>query len=789
RMTRLEPIFYSSPVQTSALLLGKALANSAVAALVVGATLLGCLIALLIQGQVRPDLGPFLLVWGALLLPTFLLWTWFVTAVRALTGGRYATYGVCFAVLTASLYQQLVGHLNWVGNWMLWDALHWSDLGPFELEGRALFWNRALALGAAAFFAAVAVRAFARRQADALGLASRLSSRSILRTSLALAPWAIVPVVAATVLGLAVFHGAEGGEMDKKGRDYWKKNLATWKDVPNPALARVDLDLDLDPGRHWLHDRGSFELVNDKPAPLKQLALTGGFHWRNVHWTLDGKSYQPDNRAGLYVFSLVQPLPQGAHVRVGFELEGEVPVGISKNGGGSEEFVLPSGVVLTSFRPTFVPVVGFQEDIGRKKDENDYETKVYPDDFYVGQTDAGFGSNTAFTTHIRISGPAAYTWNSVGTKVADEVHGGRRTTVWESDHPVRLFNVVGGRWSVSHGAGTALYYYPGHPYNIAAMQQALDAARKYYSQWFHPYPWRELKVSEFPFLAGYAQGFPTNISFSEGIGFLTKPDLKANAVFMVTAHESAHQWWGNILTPGKGPGGDLLSEGMSHFSTMLLMQQVLGEGARIEFAKRLEERYGERRRADAERPLVKIDGSHEGDTTVTYDKGGWVFWMLLQHMGRERALAGLQQFMRHYENGPDYPVLQDFVATMRPFAPAPEAYDAFVHQWFFEVVVPEYRLTQASRRKLASGAWETQVTVTNAGTGRMPLEVAAVTGDRFDDHGKPIASYKEVRQEVVLGARQHATLTLNSSFEPRELLADPDARVLQLARKAALVRF
>ena len=29
---------------------------------------------------------------------------------------------------------------------------------------------------------------------------------------------------------------------------------------------------------------------------------------------------------------------------------------------------------------------------------------------------------------------------------------------------------------------------------------------------------------------------------------------------------------------------------------------------------------------------------------------------------------------------------------MRPFAADPAAFDAFTHQWFFEVVVPEYRL-------------------------------------------------------------------------------------------------
>ncbi|HXO21889.1 MAG TPA: M1 family aminopeptidase, partial [Thermoanaerobaculia bacterium] len=790
RVTGLAPLFDSAPVPGAAILLGKSLANSLVGALVVAATFIGCLVALLIQGKGGMSLWPFALVWGALLFPTFLLWTTFVTAVRMVTGQRYVTYGLCLAALAFTLYRQLTNHMNWVGNWPLWDALRWSDMGTFQLDARALWLNRLLALSLAALFSAVAVAALAavgRRQADAMGTIERFSPRSLGRSAVRLSPWAVVPILAGIALWLAVFHGFQGGVAEKQGRDYWKQNLATWKDVPLPALAAVDVDLTLEPARRWLRSRGTYELVNDQDGPLKSFAMTGGPHWRHVRWTLAGKAYKPDDRSNLWVFTPPAPLPPGGHLKVGFELDGNFPEGVTKNGGGNEEFVLPSGVVLTSFRPTFVPVLGYMEEIGRKKGENDYEPKVYADDFYVGKTPVGFGSSSAFTTRVRVTGPAEYTWNSVGTLVSDEVKNGRRTSVWQSDHPVRFWNVVGGRYAVRRGNGTAIYYYPGHAYNISAMLAALDAARRWYGEWFHPYPWRELKLTEFPNLAGYAQGFPTNISFSEGIGFLTKSDVKTNAVFLVTAHESAHQWWGNILTPGKGPGGDILSEGMAHFSTLLLMEQVLGPASRIEFAKRIEEQYGDRRRVDAERPLVKIDGQREGDTTVTYDKGGWVFWMLLNEMGRERALAGLRKFVNDWGGGPDFPVLQDFVASMRPFAPDPAAYDRFVRQWFFEVVVPEYRLEEA-RKAPRAGGWEATVRIKNVGTGRMPVEVAAIRGERFPEKGKKASPYREARRTVVLGAGESATVAIACPFEPERLLVDPDAKVLQLARKAAVVK-
>ena len=149
-------------------------------------------------------------------------------------------------------------------------------------------------------------------------------------------------------------------------------------------------------------------------------------------------------------------------------------------------------------------------------------------------------------------------------------------------------------------------------------------------------------------------------------------------------------------------------------------------------------------------PLVKITGERPGDTTVTYDKGGWVFWMLLNQMGRDRALAGIQAFIKTYQGNPDHPVLQDFLAAMRPFAADPAAFDAFTHQWFFEVVVPEYRLHEP--KKTAHGqAWEVTVRLENVGTGIMPVEVAATRGERFAKDGSPSPDYREARATVIAG--------------------------------------
>jgi aminopeptidase N len=276
------------------------------------------------------------------------------------------------------------------------------------------------------------------------------------------------------------------------------------------------------------------------------------------------------------------------------------------------------------------------------------------------------------------------------------------------------------------------------------------------------------------------------------MGFLTRNTAQTDATFLVTAHEAAHQWWGNILTPANGPNGDFLSEGAAHFSTMLLFAQVKGPRGRMEFAKGIEARYNDRRRPDDERPMYDVDGKRRYDNTVIYDRGGWVFWMLYDMLGHERAMAAYHNFFQTWSTSRDHPALQDFVAAMRPYAPDPAAYDAFVKQWFEDKVIPQYQVSEAKKTG-HEGTFEVTCTVTNIGTGTMPVEVAATAGERWQKPAGKEADalytvdpkYRETRTSITLAAGEAKRVTLQCAFEPEKIVVDPDVRVLQLKRKQA----
>jgi len=790
-------IVRATAAPTLAILTGKVLANAVMAIVIVAAAFLAAVIILLVQGLATPiEPTVFLLIWGVILAPTLILWSSFVTFLQAVLRNRYATYVVALGVLILTGFLTQFGYLNWAGRWHLWSGVLWSDLDRLDLRAPEILWNRVAALTLSGFFIVMALRLWPRRSGDARAIADRMRPARLLRASLVPAI-ALAPTVA-IVCGMlvAMRAGASGGPAERRAKDYWRQNSATWEDAPVPSLESVRAEVDLRPATRSIVVRGEMTLTNRSDEPMEAMPITVRDHLAASDWTLDGVATEPverwdgiqrpsiEDRSGLYLLRAAEPVAPGASIRVGFELTGDLPFGWSKRPAGEGEFVLPSGVVLTSFTGSFLPVVGFLEGIGIDE-KNSRETRDFGAYHWKERVDPLFGPAWSTRLELTVSGPADWTINCVGVPGEERIEGARKTTRWTSDHPVRFFNLVGGPLRERRGESTQVFYDERHAKNVERMSATLDAARKHYSEWFHPYPWRDLKLTEFPGLATYAQGFPGNITFSESIGFLTKDagEEEADVVTFVVAHEAAHQWWGNILTPGRGPGGNVLSEGMANFSAAMLVRRIESEAKCRSLLRKFEDTYANSRSPDNERALHKVDGSRPGDTTVTYDRGGWVFWMMKEEvLGEERMLKGLKAFIEQFKDGPDYPLIEDFVETMRAFAPEPVAYQRFVDQWVYGTVVPEFELADIAFEPAAEGAsagGRVRGTLRNKGTGTVDVMVAAL-----QEAGN--ATGNRAVESVRVAAGESVSFAIDCDFPPREVMVDPDVRVLQIGRKRAV---
>jgi ABC-2 type transport system permease protein len=443
---------------------------------------------------------------------------------------------------------------------------------------------------------------------------------------------------------------------------------------------------------------------------------------------------------------------------------------------------------LDTFSPNFLPTLGFSDGIGID-DKNARDAEEFSLDFWKRRLDPRFGP--AWPTHVRMAivGPADWTLNSVGVPVESTIEAGRKRTVWETDQPVRFFNIVGGPLVEAKGELSSVFHSPRTPWNVPTMVKALDAARRRYSEWFGPYPWRDLKLTQFPGLASYAQGFPGNISFSESIGFLSKPagggDDDLDSAFYIVAHEAGHQWFGNKVTPGAGPGGNIISEGLANFAALMLSFHEKGDHERQVLLRRWESNYALTRRADAERPIHRTDGSRPGDETVTYDRAGFVFWMLRDLMGEERMLAGLRAFFDKFKDGPDYPVIEDLLESLRPHAEDVAAFDVFCRQWILGKVLPEFETTTPTA-SFDGLNWVVRGDIKNIGTGEASV-VVRVEGKEPEEKRAMIGG-ETVRAQfldtpVAVAAGKATSFTILTAFRPKRILFDPEVRLLHIGRK------
>lgn len=786
RTTGFRALLESSPVPTGAILLAKGVAHAAVlAALLAGCAVVAVAMLVAAGSPLRP--GPLLLVWGPVLVPTLVLWVCFVTALLAAVRDPHATYALALGALGLSLHHLRSESATWVTHWTLLGALRWSDLGTFALNREPLLLNRLLVLAAALLLAVVAARLYPRVEADPVGRWHRFHPRRAVRLGARLAPLAALVALLAVPLGLGVRDGFQGGAEEEWAREYRRRNLVPWHRVEPPHVTRLDLAVDLRPAARSARVEGTFTLVDSTPDPMPRLAFTVGRSFQGVRWWVEGEEVPFEDRSGLHVLRpLAAPvLEPGREIRVSFAYRLVAPRGYTRKGGGVEQFILPSGVFLHTLRDSALPVPGFVAGVGAASAPA-YEPAEPDPDRWRRELAADAGSPRPFDLRMEVTAPAAFTVTGTGRKVAETTEGERTTSVWETAHPVRALCLVAGRWQVRRRAGVAVYHHPAHSENVEEMLDTLAAARRRYSEWFHPYPWRELRISEIPGLADNAMGFATNVAFSESLGFLAAAGDPGRPVFLVTAHEAAHQWWGNLLAPASGPGTGYLVEGLAHFSALLLAEAEHGEEARRHLARSMERSYLRSRRADTEPSLLRtVDDRRPSDRAVVYDKGAWVTWMLQRHLGRQRFLAGLRGFVRTFRDGPDHPTPRDLVEHLRPFAADPAAYEAFVDTWFRRVVLPEIRLSRVSVEPVGE-RWRVSATVENLGTGSVPVEVAVI-GEGASGAAPGGAGTAEARSTVRPAPGEPAALQLEVGFEPRRLVVDPDVHLLQRGRERAAV--
>ncbi len=232
------------------------------------------------------------------------------------------------------------------------------------------------------------------------------------------------------------------------------------------------------------------------------------------------------------------------------------------------------------------------------------------------------------------------------------------------------------------GSMTPMVVTPPPPSPARDVQEVADRAAKAitsFSQWFGPYPYGSLALTQMP--GDLSQGWP-GLVFLSSFAFLSpqeQSDLHLGPVTreldsQVLVHETAHQWWGDLIL-WKTYRDQWIAEGLANYASLLLLEQqnpaqfrqVLEQYRRDLLTKNKD---GEWLRDAGPVTLgQRLDSSHfpDGYESISYERGTWLFHML-------RSMLNDSETASHSRKGRANPVLSSDEPFFRALRKARERY-------------------------------------------------------------------------------------------------------------------
>jgi len=241
---------------------------------------------------------------------------------------------------------------------------------------------------------------------------------------------------------------------------------------------------------------------------------------------------------------------------------------------------------------------------------------------------------------------------------------------------------------------------------LRAVATDVSSSLQFFKELFGEPALNTLTVSPIP--GTFGQGFPGLVYLSTlaYLDPLERPAAVRSAreeVFfsdLIAAHETAHQWWGNVVTVDNRQDEWLL-ESLANYSALLWLERKKGtkalDSVLDDYRDQLTARNVQGHVIDSVGPIVwgpRLDAGDPGSwRVITYGKGAWIIHMMRRRLGNERFLKMLAELRRRYEFRSV--TIDDFEALAKEFLPPkvyPESIDAIFDNWVYSTGIPTLKV-------------------------------------------------------------------------------------------------
>lgn len=460
---------------------------------------------------------------------------------------------------------------------------------------------------------------------------------------------------------------------EKRMADY-EKNYVQYQDALIPTITKVFANVDIYPKERKIIASADIAFVNKGNKPINRFMMHKPSH--TSEWSVDFEGGQLQDFNDEFEFSWFefnQPL------QVGETRSGKISVVREHQGfkvSGHDLSVLKNGTFINNIslfsRFGYSPDVELQDRLTRKKyglEPQERAHKLEDEQYY---SEHFFGKGTDL-----IDFEAVVTTDSDQFAIApgylqsEHEENGRRRFHYKMDSPmVNFYSILSANLEakkVDHdGIAIEVYYHKTHSMNVDRMIESVKDSIDYFSEQFGPYQHQQLRIIEFPGYRNFAQSFANTVPYSEKIGFIS--DLRdpddIDPAYYVTAHEVAHQWWGHQVAAANVQGSAIISESLSQYSALMVMEKKYGKQKLRKFLQYELDKYLRGRSSELleEMPLMRS----EDQQYIHYRKGSVVMMAIRDRLGEKAMNQALSSFLETYkfESSP-YPTTLDLLSYLK----------------------------------------------------------------------------------------------------------------------------
>ena len=574
---------------------------------------------------------------------------------------------------------------------------YWLALGIVFFCLALLFWTRGVGQSAKTRFA------------DA---SSRMKKKVALPITLSF--------VAFIAIGSTIYYQDNVVNENKSGKEQelemvnWEKKYKKYDKKAQPRIVDDKVDVDLYPKERNFVANGTYTLKNKTSETIDSLFINHGEETKVV-FNVKTKLVSKDTVLNFDIYRLEKPLIAGDSLQMSFTVKNK-----------PNDFFTDNSPVIyngTFINNSLFPSIGYSDQGELTDDDVRKKYGLKPKDRMALPTDSIARKNTYIssdsdwiTFETTVSTSDNQTAIAPGYLTKKWTENGRNFFHYKMDRKMLNFyafqsakyEVKRDKWN---DINIEIYYHKGHEYNVDRMIKATKKSLEYYTANFSPYQHKQVRIIEFPRTGGgFAQSFANTIPFSEAVGFIADVDEEdPDAVdypFAITSHEVAHQWWAHQVIGANVQGATLMSESLSEYSSLKVLEHTYGKSQMRKFLKDALDTYLQGRTFESkkEQPLM----FNENQQYIHYQKGSLVLYALSDFIGEKKMNNALKEYIKKvgFQEAP-YTNSIEFVAELKKATP--DSLQYVIYDMFETITLYDNRINNVTSKKLPNGKYEVTI--------------------------------------------------------------------------------